>query len=127
MMLTSPTETIAEQAIDAMSLIMETALSKIAQASKDTDGWLNETAAAAYLGRSLSWIKQQKKRGEFIESEHFYRKGAILFYRKEALDRWVQSAKGDRTTDGNVIQRQGKALRKSLLQRAESKKGVGGG
>ncbi|MDR0664832.1 MAG: hypothetical protein LBF86_04840 [Helicobacteraceae bacterium] len=116
---------IAEQAVEAIASIMEVALNQIAQSVKDSDGWLNERQAAEYLGRSLSWLKKRKRLGEFIEGRHFYQKEGILFYRKEALDVWVRSDKeGEITTDGDTLCESGKAVHKSLFERAKDKKGI---
>lgn len=55
---------------------------------------MTTTEAAAYLGKSASWLNQSRCRGD---GPPFFRLGSSVRYSAPEIDKWVQSQRATRT------------------------------
>lgn len=55
--------------------------------------WLNTRELANYTGYKFETIQSKIKKGEFIQSVHYYKKGGILLFDKTEVDNWVMGVK----------------------------------
>ncbi|MGE4294433.1 MAG: hypothetical protein AB7E49_01880 [Campylobacterales bacterium] len=95
-------------------------LNQIAIEARQDEGFVDTPGAAAYLGKSESWVKLRMREGDFTEGREFWRRGGSIFFAKQALREWVQSGSPEEMKGGQSgkhLRPTGQTLREFVQKR----------